>query len=77
MGGGERIYSPPPPLPLLEALNRHPLSVFLLANLLTGAVNLSIDTMDVSDGGAAVLLAAYMVVVCAAPFALPRWLSVT
>ena len=53
------------PLPLLEAINRRPLSVFLLANLLTGAVNLSIDTMDVSDGGAAALLAVYMGVVCA------------
>jgi phosphatidylinositol glycan class W len=52
--------------PLLEAVNRHPLSLFLLANLLTGACNLSMDTMAASDATAAAVLAAYMLAVCAA-----------
>lgn len=55
--------SPHPP-PILESINRNPLSFFLLSNLLTGACNLSIDTMQQSDAVAAMILATYMTVVC-------------
>ena len=58
--------------PLLEAVNRHPLSLFLLANLLTGACNLSMDTMAACDATAAAVLAAYMLAVCAAAAAVCR-----
>ena len=68
-GDGDSDDTPPP---LLDALNRHPLSVFLLANLLTGGVNLSVDTMGASHGFAAAVLTAYMAIVCAAAVALER-----
>jgi len=54
--------------PLLQALSgRHAmLATFLAANLLTGCVNLGVDTLRVGDGAAAALLAGYMCAVCAA-----------
>ena len=61
------------PPPLLEAVNRRPLSVFLLANVLTGAVNLTCDTMAASHALAAGVLGAYMAIVCGAAVALDRW----
>ena len=60
------------PPPLLDAVNGHPLSVFLFANLLTGACNLALDTMTVSRAPAAAVLAAYMTLVCVAAVALER-----
>lgn len=69
--GGGTDTSPPPP-PLLEAVNRHPLVVFLVANLLTGAVNLSMDTLAASHALAAAVLTAYMVLVCISAVALER-----
>lgn len=62
-GGDERGTTTPL---LWDALNRHPLSVFLLANLLTGACNLSMDTTTVGDTAAAAVLSVYMLVVCLA-----------
>ncbi|KAH8986440.1 GWT1-domain-containing protein [Lactarius hatsudake] len=59
--------SPPSPMPappLLEAINRNSLAVFLLANVATGAVNLSMRTMYASDGWAMGVLAAYAFGVC-------------
>ncbi|KAL7754509.1 Glucosaminyl phosphatidylinositol (GlcN-PI) nositol acylation protein [Sorochytrium milnesiophthora] len=49
----------PQPMQLLEAVNLNQLTVFLVANLLTGAVNMSIDTLAVSDLQAGAILAAY------------------
>jgi phosphatidylinositol glycan class W len=57
----------PGPLPaLLVALSgKHGMLLcFLLANLLTGAVNLSVDTLAVGDAAAVALLVAYMALVC-------------
>ncbi|KAG2497252.1 hypothetical protein HYH03_004836 [Edaphochlamys debaryana] len=55
---------------VLLAINRNPLPVFLAANLLTGAVNLRIDTMQVSDWPARAIVGAYMALVCGAALAL-------
>ncbi|KAI9794063.1 MAG: Glucosaminyl phosphatidylinositol (GlcN-PI) nositol acylation protein [Peltula sp. TS41687] len=46
--------------PILRAFNRNGLVLFMLANLLTGLVNLSINTLDVGDIGALAVLVAYM-----------------
>ena len=43
-----------------NALNRHGLTCFVVANLLTGAVNLSINTLEIQDLTAMVILVAYM-----------------
>ncbi|KAI0249277.1 GWT1-domain-containing protein [Lactifluus subvellereus] len=50
----------PVPAPaLLEAINRNSLAVFLLANVATGVVNLSMQTMYASDGRAMGVLCVY------------------
>lgn len=50
--------------PLLEAINKNGLAVFLAANLLTGLINVAIRTMYVSDRLAIVVLVAYSSVLC-------------
>jgi glucosaminylphosphatidylinositol acyltransferase len=47
---------------ILSAMNRHGFAVFVVANLLTGAINLSVNTLEVSDLAAMVILLLYMVV---------------
>ena len=59
-----------PPPPLLTAISTRPLTIFLAANLLTGAVNLSMPTMGMADAPAAAVLSTYMAVVCALAVAL-------
>ncbi|KAI1294507.1 Glucosaminyl phosphatidylinositol (GlcN-PI) nositol acylation protein [Mortierella claussenii] len=57
-----------PPLtcpPLLEAVNRNGLAVFLVANVLTGLVNLSIKTLYTPTWQALAILTAYMATVSA------------
>lgn len=44
---------------LLEAVNRNPLVFFLLANLMTGLVNLAIKTHELSPTTALVVLLLY------------------
>ncbi|KAJ3389316.1 Glucosaminyl phosphatidylinositol (GlcN-PI) nositol acylation protein [Entophlyctis sp. JEL0112] len=52
---------------IFECVNRNQLAVFLLANVLTGIINLSIDTLSIPDGLAVLILAGYLLlVVCAA-----------
>jgi phosphatidylinositol glycan class W len=45
---------------VLHAFNRNGLALFLLANLLTGAVNLTLETWHMSDTGAIGVLVAYI-----------------
>ena len=49
---------------VVAAVNRHHLLVFVAANLLTGLVNLSMHTRDVSHTITIVVLGAYMTCVC-------------
>ena len=51
---------------LFENVNRHQLLLFLIANLLTGAINLSIDTLHQSDSLAFFILFSYLVVILTA-----------
>ncbi|KIJ91233.1 hypothetical protein K443DRAFT_686228 [Laccaria amethystina LaAM-08-1] len=53
------------PPQLLEAINNHGLVLFLLANVLTGAINLKVETMYASDAWAMCILSVYSLVVCA------------
>jgi phosphatidylinositol glycan class W len=48
--------------PLLRAMNRNGLPIFLLANLLTGAVNLSIKTLDAGTSKSMAVLMSYMAI---------------
>ena len=50
--------------PLLEAINRNALAIFLIANLMTGTVNLGIQTMYTGDIMAMAVLIAYSVGIC-------------
>lgn len=51
--------------PLLEAINRNGLAVFLVANLATGLVNVSMKTMYAPDTVALTVLGLYSGGVCA------------
>ncbi|KAJ9555114.1 hypothetical protein OSB04_009728 [Centaurea solstitialis] len=60
-------YIPGGKVSLLEqAINRNLLAVFIVANLLTGLVNLSMDTLFVSPVTALVILIVYGFITCAA-----------
>lgn len=59
--------------PLLEAVNRNGLAVFLAANLLTGLVNVSMQTMYASRAAALAVLGAYSAVTCALAWAIRRY----
>lgn len=56
--------------PMLTAISRHSLAVFMLANMLTGAINLSLETQHTSNTLAAAILTAYMLLLCATASAL-------
>ena len=45
---------------IMERMNKHGLPIFLIANLLTGLVNLTVPTLDVSDGKALLVLFGYV-----------------
>ncbi|KAL4934377.1 putative GPI anchor biosynthesis protein Gwt1 [Aspergillus undulatus] len=49
--------------PIMKAFNRGGLAVFLIANLLTGAVNLTVPTLDVNDAQAMIILIGYAAVI--------------
>lgn len=63
--------APAQPL-LVAAISDSTLPVFLAANLLTGAVNMGVDTLAASDRVALATVALYMALVCLAAAALPR-----
>lgn len=50
--------------PLLHAINQNGLVVFLVANLLTGLVNVSMETMYMGNASALFVLALYSMGVC-------------
>ncbi|GLC43968.1 hypothetical protein PLESTB_000215100 [Pleodorina starrii] len=49
---------------VLQAINANQLPIFLAANLLTGAINLSMDTLQVADWPARALVGAYITCIC-------------
>jgi len=57
---------------LLRAFNRNGLAVFLIANLLTGLVNLTVPTLKVGDQMAMLVLMGYLAVLAAVAFELDR-----
>ena len=57
----------------LKAFNRNGLAIFLLANLLTGLVNLTLDTLSMSDFGAMAVLVVYAALLTAVAVALDAW----
>ena len=52
------------PLDLLAACSQNMLPLFLVANLLTGAVNLSVNSLTVPDNRAVCIVCAYMGLLC-------------
>ena len=56
--------------PIMEAVNNHGFFMFVIANLMTGLVNISINTLEVPDGTALVILGVYMSAVSAVSMAL-------
>ncbi|KAI6041480.1 GWT1-domain-containing protein [Pisolithus marmoratus] len=50
---------------LLEAINKNSLVIFLIANVATGLINLSVKTMYTSDGKAMLILGGYAYCLCA------------
>ncbi|KAL3771462.1 hypothetical protein ACHAW5_006145 [Stephanodiscus triporus] len=60
-GNAERNASNPR---ILEAVNRFGLAVFLSSNILTGLVNLTVDTLHSSDGKAVFIMSSYLALVC-------------
>ena len=55
---------------MLRAFNRNGLAIFLLANLLTGAVNLTMPTLDMGTLESMVVIVAYMGILAATALAL-------
>ncbi|KAL3469658.1 GWT1-domain-containing protein [Aspergillus californicus] len=58
--------------PILKAFNRGGLAIFLVANLLTGVVNLTVPTLDVNNGQAMVILVIYATVITAIALGLDK-----
>ena len=58
---------------VLKSFNRNGLAVFLLANLLTGLVNLTLDTLSMGQMGAMGVLVAYTSLLTAVAVALDSW----
>ncbi|EPZ33664.1 GWT1 domain-containing protein [Rozella allomycis CSF55] len=49
---------------ILGAVNRHQLLTFLLANVLTGLINMNMQTLLASDNVAIAVVSVYMIIVC-------------
>jgi len=61
-----------PPPPIFHAVNRQGLIAFIMANLMTGVVNLSINTLQVPDVIALVILFLYLAAISAAVLVVDR-----
>lgn len=59
--------------PLLRAVNRNSLAIFLLANLMTGAINLGMKTLDAGTLRSMAVLVSYMTVLCTVAIGLDHW----
>ena len=70
---GERRESERATSKVLYSLNRNGLAIFLLANLLTGLVNLTLDTLSMGRTTAMGTLMAYTSLFTAVAVALDRW----
>jgi phosphatidylinositol glycan class W len=70
-----RLPPPPPPPIVLDTVNRHGLLMFLVANLLTGLVNLSMDTLQKPDSVALGIVFGYICMVGMAALAIDRLLT--
>lgn len=58
-GGEDILPASKVPSQVLSAFNKNGLAIFLVANLLTGFVNLSVNTLDMSNAGAMGVLILY------------------
>lgn len=58
---------------ILRVYNNNGLAVFLIANLLTGAINLNMNTLDASEGASMAVLIGYAGAVTSIALALDRW----
>jgi len=59
-----------PPISLLAAIDYNQLVFFLAGNLLTGLVNLSINTLSTSNSLSVIIVLLYMLVLCIVSFVL-------
>lgn len=75
--GAVLAATPSLPLPsILVAINDTMLPTFLIANMLTGAINLLFDTMQMGNVIANLVVLMYMAIVCAFAVFLSRWFAV-
>lgn len=58
---------------VMHAFNRNGLALFLLANLLTGLVNLTVPTLHLGDVEAMVILVTYIATICGVALALDHY----
>lgn len=63
-------------IPLVfEAVNRHGLTMFIVANLLTGTINLSFNTLETSDVWAFLILFAYISIIGGIAYSLDHFID--
>ena len=65
------------PSPIFSAVNRNGLLIFVIANLLTGAVNITINTLETSDVNALGIIFVYLCSIGAIALILDKGLNVT
>ena len=60
------------PSPIIKILSAHQLSVFLLANILTGIVNLSFDTLHATKLSSLIILSFYLLLNCSLAYLMEK-----
>ncbi|OJD16466.1 hypothetical protein AJ78_03365 [Emergomyces pasteurianus Ep9510] len=58
---------------IMRAYNSNGLEIFLIANLLTGAVNMGVNTLDADKGTAMAILVAYAALLTGVALAMDKW----